>query len=177
MNHAKSPHPHLQLEHDHTSQIPSKSSQPPIDMASKPLLDRDTAAYYSKYYRQALATAPACAVSVLAGVGNFLLSTQPLIDSIVTPGEYQDSDAVVGPSHSHNFSSDQIADISLPPLLVQDTPCKRKASVDSSQVSTACSEEMTPLSFCDRHGSSIAFHYTVENLLLFHLSSSKIQDR
>jgi hypothetical protein len=72
MNHAKTSHQHLQLDHDHTSQLPSKSSQPPIDMASKPLLDRDTAVYYSKYYRQALATAPACAVSVLAGVSSLL---------------------------------------------------------------------------------------------------------
>lgn len=68
MNHAKTSPQNLQLGHDHTSQLPSKSSQPPIDMATRPLLDTDTATYWAKYYRQALATAPACAVSVLAGV-------------------------------------------------------------------------------------------------------------
>ncbi|KIV80739.1 hypothetical protein, variant [Exophiala sideris] len=62
------------LEHKPTSTsiLPSKSSQPPIAMSSKPRVDtgwasKDTQIYYAKKYRQILASGPACALAVLAG--------------------------------------------------------------------------------------------------------------
>jgi len=75
MNHASKDDDtrHLPLNHDPTSKLPSKSSQPPIKMARKPNVDTDwnspdTRVYYAKKYRQTLASAPACALAVIAGV-------------------------------------------------------------------------------------------------------------
>lgn len=63
------------LDHDLTSKLPSKSSQPPIKMASRSKVDTgwtspDTRIYYAKKYRQVLSSGPACALAVIAGVSH-----------------------------------------------------------------------------------------------------------
>jgi hypothetical protein len=74
MNHAtKTSTDTSPLDHDLTSRHPSKSSQPPIAMAPRTKIDTtwassDTRIYYAKKYRQVLASAPACALAVMAGV-------------------------------------------------------------------------------------------------------------
>jgi len=74
MNHASKDDDtrHLPLNHDPTSKLPSKSSQPPLKMSRKPNVDTDwnspdTRIYYAKKYRQTLSSAPACALAVIAG--------------------------------------------------------------------------------------------------------------
>ena len=68
MSHANKGHDTLALNHDPTSKLPSKSSQPPIAMAKAGFLDHDSRTYLVKKYRTIFASAPAAAVSVLAGV-------------------------------------------------------------------------------------------------------------
>ena len=77
MNHASKERNNRQLDsdHDYTSKIPFKSSQPPIKMASRQTVDTgwgsaDTRIYYAKKYRQMLSSAPACALAVVAGVSS-----------------------------------------------------------------------------------------------------------
>ena len=79
---AKTAQNQLQLDHDSTSKIPSKSSQPPIAKAETKMAppevpmavkhggmwDHDTQVYYMKRYRTQLASAPASFLSVFVGV-------------------------------------------------------------------------------------------------------------
>ncbi|KIX07518.1 uncharacterized protein Z518_02171 [Rhinocladiella mackenziei CBS 650.93] len=72
MNHASKDNEGSPLDHDPTSKLPSKSSQPPLTMSSPSKLDTgwnstDTRIYYAKKYRQILSSAPACALAVVAG--------------------------------------------------------------------------------------------------------------
>lgn len=67
----------LTLDHDPTSKLPSKSSQPPIAKMAPPevplgmqhggMWDHDTQVYYMKRYRTQLASAPASFLSVFVG--------------------------------------------------------------------------------------------------------------
>lgn len=75
MSHGSKLHDPLPLDHDPTSKLPSKTSQPPLTMASQAKLDttwnsKDTRIYYAKKYRQVLSSAPACALAVFAGVSD-----------------------------------------------------------------------------------------------------------
>ncbi|KIW72932.1 hypothetical protein PV04_01091 [Phialophora macrospora] len=73
MNHAsKTSSDTSPLDHDPTFKLPSKSSQPPLTMASHSKVDTgwssaDTRIYYTKKYRQVLSSGPACALAVIAG--------------------------------------------------------------------------------------------------------------
>lgn len=88
MNHAskESNTQQLDSDHDYTSKLPSKSSQPPIKMASRQTVDTgwgssDTRIYYAKKYRQILSSAPACALAVVAGVSAHEVCETQLVNS------------------------------------------------------------------------------------------------
>ena len=70
-----------QLSHEATPTLSSKSSSTtPTMAASKGLYDQDKLVKLSKTYRQALSTAPAAAISVLAGVSLYYHHFEALVD-------------------------------------------------------------------------------------------------
>jgi len=107
MSHADKTHDTLALSHDQTSKIPSKSSQPPIAMATGNLWDYDRRVFLAKKYRTQIASGPASFLSVLAGVRKdasqesiiwigFLAANANLQQG--TYGKHQDENAIVCPT-------------------------------------------------------------------------------
>ena len=77
MTHAEKGHETFSLDHETTSKMPSKSSQPPLarDNHGKiqaSLWDRDGRIYLAKYYRTQITAGPATFISVLALVSSDL---------------------------------------------------------------------------------------------------------
>lgn len=75
MTHANKEHDSLSLEHDTTSKLPSKHSQPPIApgiTGNMAWLDYDTRTRLIKKYRTQFASCPATVLAVLAGVSSCL---------------------------------------------------------------------------------------------------------
>jgi hypothetical protein len=107
MNHAsKTSSDTSPLDHDPTSKLPSKSSQPPLTMPSYSKVDTgwssaDTRIYYTKKYRQVLSSGPACALAVIAGVSWLTATsqTESLTPVLGSPRKCQDPNAIVSSGH------------------------------------------------------------------------------
>ena len=102
MSHANKYHDNndnLALNHDSTSKLPSKSSQPPITtMAQAGLMDHDSRVYLAKKYRTQFAAAAGSSVAILAGVCGHIKHQKVQADAdsqAVSSGEYQDANAIV----------------------------------------------------------------------------------
>src|SRR4051794_5800577 len=86
MSHANDYHSDdaLAPQHDTTSKLPSKSSQPPIiTMVKAGLMDHDSRVYLAKKYRTEFASGAGSVISILAGVCTLYAQPYKLSESVL----------------------------------------------------------------------------------------------